>query len=379
MCALGMNPPKASDCYDYIIGAYKIDRKVARLIREAKDDCDVALNQVQEYFRTSTTDPPRVVGKIGSTTRQQDYDTTKIVKKYSPAHLQKRRILLTSPADSAITLISKMFDSAGLSDVQLKAENKFIITYGQLNLTPEGWKDVVNRLNAYYRFYVDTLGMKEPDSYIQVFLAKDIKELQDVSKKLHGFIPPAYTLGYSSLEDQSIISIAYVPQKPVMGTACHELFHILSKNTYESLPPWLEEGMASLYEVSQPRGLNIAGLNNWRIQFLRGKSQNEFTKLDHYDLNRMLSMTWNEFNEPDGSSEALQSFNYAYSRYLMLYLQEKGTLPQFFKKAASYRFKDIVNGPVSDYTAMIHQFSGTGHNFDLNFRNWVKAQPWVEH
>ena len=36
-----------------------------------------------------------------------------------------------------------------------------------------------------------------------------------------------------------------------------------SRNNFGDIPPWLDEGMASLYEVSEVSGNHILGLPNW--------------------------------------------------------------------------------------------------------------------
>jgi hypothetical protein len=385
MCMSGINQPDPKHCFDYISQAYKIPDNVKVIIEKAKNNCTTLdLESVSEYVRTSSSEPPRVVGKIGKSTLQEELarrgDTTKTVKYFSPEELQKRKLKLKSkkPAD----FFKKIFDSVGLKNYQIKVLKKFIVVHAALGLNELGLPDIEARLNNYYNFFVRQFGMKEPEEYISVFLAKDINELQYFSEKLHGFIPPSYTLGYSSLEDQAIVAIAFVPDKPLMGTACHELFHILSKYTFETLPAWLEEGMASLYEVSQPNGNTIEGLNNWRIDFLLASAKRRNPKLSNFTVDKIVSLDWNEFNRPDlsiANVEPMQSFNYAYSRYLMLYLQEKGKLADFFKEAANYSYMDIKKGPVSDYVDMIKKYSGDLLDFDETFRRWVEEKPLLAH
>jgi hypothetical protein len=169
----------------------------------------------------------------------------------------------------------------------------------------------------------------------------------------------------------------YQLQGILIGFCCHcnyELFHILCKNTFETLPPWLEEGMASLYEVSEPRGNTIIGLNNWRINFLKNFRHHDLRAVP---LESIIRLNWSSFNAPDRRYEANQSFNYAYSRYLMLYLQNKGTLKYFFREAVKYNYTTIRDGVVEDYTKMVTKYAKVQGSFKSTFSAWVNGLPSV--
>lgn len=382
MCQLGISPPSTSDCFDYIIKSYKIDIKTKQWLEVAKNNCIIPLNELEQQVVTATTELPRIAGKMGNTTRQREMersgDTAKLIRYISPEQLQLRRVPDSVGTDAALRKFSSFYDSAGLDNVRFKIVDKFVIAYARLTLAAGTISTITSKLKKYYDFYVNELGMKPSRDYIHVFLAENYDELKDISEKLYGFRPPSYTLGYSSLEDRSIVSIAYVPEKPLLGTTCHELFHILCKNTFESLAPWLEEGMASLYEVSEQRGDVVKGMNNWRIQFLKKRTPNSYHKVDHFRLSDIINMTWQEFNRKDGD-EANQSFNYAYSRYVMLFLQEKGKLKEFFKEAANYGYMDIKEGIVPDNIRIVEKYSNTAGNFDPVFRQWLQQQALLYH
>ena len=69
------------------------------------------------------------------------------------------------------------------------------------------------------------------------------------------------SIGYSFQPNMS--RVAVIPSTTI-GTLAHELFHLMVRNDFGDIPPWMDEGMAALYEVSRIRGTMIAGIPNWR-------------------------------------------------------------------------------------------------------------------
>jgi hypothetical protein len=401
-CIKGINNPNPKLCFTYIKNAYKLTPQAKALIDNASNNCtSININDVNQFIASNSIaniQLPMVRGKTGAFTLEEKYknigDTLKILKHISYEDLQKRKLKRNQGVEAAI-FYKHLYDSLGLTNYKLKVLDKFIIVYTSLNSSVADFKNVEKKLEAYFSFYIKEYDMKAPEEYITLFLAKDIKELRYFSEKLHGFVYPSYSLGYSSLEDQCIVSIAVTPYKPLLGTACHELFHILSKNSYESLPAWLEEGMASLYEVSVLRNDKAFGINNWRINFLVNglpsvdnpyhypegfsddgvaNSERQINrKLKYTHLIDIIDLDWDSFNESDNGYESVQSFNYAYSRYLMLYLQDKGNLSAFFKEAAAYTYMDIKKNPSEDYIDLIKKYVPVSEDFDKAFTDWIKT------
>lgn len=99
---------------------------------------------------------------------------------------------------------------------------------------------------------------------------------------------------------------------------------------FPGAPPWLNEGLGSLFEQSAEKGGHIVGLTNWRLEGLQraraGGSIPSFETLVHHDAAAF-------YGDERG-------VNYAASRYLLYYLQEKGVLRDFYRQLRANRGKD---------------------------------------
>jgi len=104
------------------------------------------------------------------------------------------------------------------------------------------------------------------------------------------------------------------------GTLVHEIVHPFMRANFPKCPPWLNEGMGSLYEQASERDGRICGLTNWRLaglqEAIREGAVPPFAELT--------AMDDNAFYRSDKGT------NYAQARYLCYYLQEAGLLVKFF-------------------------------------------------
>jgi len=106
------------------------------------------------------------------------------------------------------------------------------------------------------------------------------------------------------------------------GTLVHEIVHPFMEANFPACPPWLNEGMGSLYEQCGDADGHIHGFTNWRLpglqRAIKSKSVSSFKELTAMDENAF-------YNEDKG-------VNYAQARYLCYYLQEKGLLVKFYRE-----------------------------------------------
>ncbi|HYJ45157.1 MAG TPA: hypothetical protein VEV81_00995 [Pyrinomonadaceae bacterium] len=114
------------------------------------------------------------------------------------------------------------------------------------------------------------------------------------------------------------------------GTLVHEIVHPFVEANFPSCPPWLNEGLGSLYEQSGEQDGHIHGYTNWRLpglqQAIKAGSVPSFKALTMMDANAF-------YNEDRGT-------NYGQARYLCYYLQEKGLLAKFYKEFYTHRMDD---------------------------------------
>ena len=112
------------------------------------------------------------------------------------------------------------------------------------------------------------------------------------------------------------------------GTLLHEMVHILLFNDIKKAPPWIDEGIACLYEASGWKGNKIYVRNNWRLPLLKKVIDTpNYIKLS--DLLKMDSFTYSGKTFP--ASEA---------RYLIYYLFEKKLLGEFYREYKATRTED---------------------------------------
>ena len=105
------------------------------------------------------------------------------------------------------------------------------------------------------------------------------------------------------------------------GTLVHELTHALIAPDFPDVPSWFNEGLASLYEESAIGGETITGRVNWRLpQLQRAIRQDKLRPFREL------------IADPHFYRSDLLGVNYGQARYLMLYLQEKHLLRNYYKE-----------------------------------------------
>ncbi|MCA9114977.1 MAG: hypothetical protein KDA79_07810 [Planctomycetaceae bacterium] len=114
------------------------------------------------------------------------------------------------------------------------------------------------------------------------------------------------------------------------GTLAHELTHALGHADFPEMPPWLDEGLASLNEESEltEDGLRLVGLPNWRQrQALAAHRQGELKSLQTLIARPRLD-----------SGDRLTE--YAHLRSFCLYLQQRNLLGSVYRKCRAVRKTD---------------------------------------
>lgn len=159
---------------------------------------------------------------------------------------------------------------------------------------------------------------RTPDSATAIFLFGDYEDYK------------AFTLNNTDIEEkdlspygyykisQNIIVIRYVSWK---GSTKHETAHRFTKADFPDAPSWFDEGLSSLLEKSAYKNGKLVGEFSWRIVAIR-----RAIKDDKYTGLKQLMQT--NDNELYGKRT---SFYYAQARYLLMYLEERGFLEEYYK------------------------------------------------
>jgi hypothetical protein len=104
------------------------------------------------------------------------------------------------------------------------------------------------------------------------------------------------------------------------GTLIHEMVHPYVAANAPGAPPWINEGLGSLYEQCGERDGRMVGLTNWRLSGLQQAIGADTLP----SIETLLVQDDHGFYSEDPGT------NYGQARYLMLWLQEHGKLEAFW-------------------------------------------------
>ena len=116
------------------------------------------------------------------------------------------------------------------------------------------------------------------------------------------------------------------------GTLVHEIVHPFIEANFPDCPAWFNEGLGSLFEQAGEEDGHIVGYTNWRLAGLQRAIRQK--KLPQFQT--LLSTINRQFYTADTGT------NYAQSRYLLYYLQQKGLLVKFYKEFYDNRKTDTT-------------------------------------
>ncbi len=174
--------------------------------------------------------------------------------------------------------------------------------------------DVRNTIEAMSNNYVNKL----PDVITPIFLFEKYENYKKFVMDNYD-IPEDDISPYGFYKiSKNVIVIRYVSWK---GSILHEITHRFIRADFPDAPSWFDEGFASLNEKSVFKNGNLKGEFSLRILPLRrALKENTYTGLKH------LMQT-----DDDEMYGKRTSYYYAQSRYLLMYLQEKGLLGKYYK------------------------------------------------
>lgn len=247
------------------------------------------------------------------------------VRDIPEAEFQARRIPLGRAAE--VRTVLAPLAPAG-ARIQTIGRFAFVVAGGQ---TDAEVRSLAAILEDYVGFLHRTFGMAPPDRYLTIYLMGDTRAVQDLARAAHGLDVSPATLGYTFQEDLSTVAMIRGAQA---GTLLHELFHLLVRGSFGDAPQWLDEGYASLYEVSSRGGGRFTGLPNWRGRVLQAFRQESPT------LAVLVASPWFSFDRVDQAgerrdwdaeySEERVAAHLATARYFALYLQDSGSLAKIY-------------------------------------------------
>lgn len=157
---------------------------------------------------------------------------------------------------------------------------------------------------------------RDPSELLDVWIFGDERGYRRHAKALFGDEPDT-PYGYFSAKNHALV----MNIGPGSGTLVHELVHPYMHTNYPDCPPWLNEGLASLFERPTERRGHLVGRVNWRLPTLQAAIRGKWAP----KLERLLAMDERTFYDDD------TGVNYAAARYLAYSLQERELLARFVR------------------------------------------------
>jgi hypothetical protein len=203
--------------------------------------------------------------------------------------------------------------------------------------------------NALWRTYFD----RRPLVPITIILLSNEQSFHEIARRLDAETVRSYDGYYQRSVRRMVLN-----QATGTGTLAHELCHALAEFDCPEMPEWFDEGLASLHEETEfsDDGLQLIGLPNWRLRFVRdGIASHELPTIEQL------------LNRPSfrGHREGL---SYAHAQAVCLYLQDRGLLAAYYRKLKA----NVRNDPSGVQT--LCELLGL-HDCELleqDFRQWAQ-------
>lgn len=193
---------------------------------------------------------------------------------------------------------------------------------------------------------------KDPTQILEIWLFKDEVSYRKNVRLMFDDTPSTPYGYYSSGHKALIMNIGTGG-----GTLVHEIVHPFVEANFPACPSWLNEGLGSLYEQCGEVAGHIHGYTNWRLPGL----QRAIREKRIPSFKTLLEMDSQTFYNDD------RGVNYAQSRYLCYYLQQKALLVKFYKEFVSQQ-----NADPSGYKTLKRILSETDMNaFQTRWEKYV--------
>lgn len=288
-------------------------------------------------------------------------DPTRVVREIPPEEFTERLFKVSNTESS----MSHMRERLG-SEFEIQSFGHFVIASCSLH-TWSQLQDIGENMEKVLRFFESRYQMPIPSHLVSVYLVPDSLKLLEFAEEIHGIEVSSYAIGYSFQNDLSVVGV--IPYYSVyIGTLAHELFHLMVRNRFGDIPPWLDEGIASLYEVLQITEDGVIGLPNWRGKLLARLWS------ARPSIEELVRMNWRSFNNIEGNYEVeQQAVNHATARYFMLFLQEKQKLIEVYGSFRDRKATDIPGDPAADSVQLLETILGQPlAEVDEGFEQWFR-------
>jgi len=210
-------------------------------------------------------------------------------------------------------------------------------------------KSQIQALENYYNYYNREYGIGSEERLITVFYFSNRSEFDRAASKLHNIQVPSSTFGYASSADLILTGIA---NSSWLGALKHELFHLMIRSSIGDVPPWMDEGIACLYESSSlnsATGKAAFNMMNYRTNTLE---RLDIVRMESHEplplptVDEFINFSWLDFSGRPGDLMMKASINYSISYVFSKYLHDKGKLAPIMDAYRNRTYKETQNTSV---------------------------------
>ncbi len=371
-CRIPGQEAKASNYFEWIATQYRIKEDILQTILEEGSKCPTeeppveiaSLQELKELHGPALDFQGKMLKPIKELKNSYARIPILISRTISQEAYQSR-LFQRDDTDAAAILYAILQDSSADLNLQFEVQRTEHFLLVGSKKTTGALDNAGSMLERTLRFFQREFGMAEPKFLITVYLVPNRDLLVEIADRLHGLeVDPETTLGYTSHEDQSTVS--YIPSKRALGTLNHELFHLLSRYSYGDIPPWIDEGIAALFEAVWISGERLIGIKNWRGSVL---------KEDWYQrpsIEELIGISWADLR--NGAFDFDSDVAFATARYFFLYLQdEHNKLGDVYQALQQLTPETIqVNIQTDTQRILEEQLGMPIDQIDADFARWVK-------
>ncbi len=367
LCLSGL-AEKAQQRFQKILNTYKLSQNTRRLIQDEMEGCqEVAATGPRRdynYLNNYVIPTSSLSGKLGAVdVCYRPYQPYSVINPIAEPELNAR-IFNTANSDDALkkckSIIPANFDAT--------VRGAFIFVTSK-DADPDRVY-ILKELDSTLGFFTRYFRLRRPTNFLTVYLATNNDQLRMLGKTIHGLDIPYESYGYSMLGD---LSVSGITNFLGIGTIKHELFHLAIRTDFGDIPPWLDEGVATLYEESHWEADMLKGNDHfWRNEALRGSLQHLqlFAKLP--SLEQLLNYSWQEFDTENDVCRA--SVNYALAKHFMVYVEQTGLLQKVVSDYRKISRSDPKGSVESNVEVLEKIFRLPIEEIEVNFDNWLKKE-----
>ncbi|MES2882857.1 MAG: hypothetical protein V4676_11955, partial [Bacteroidota bacterium] len=274
---------KSTYCFNCIIKNFRLSGSKKVFIEQEITSCNAPSTAAQEelvatpnfnYINNVSLPEASVSGKMGKVYDCYSENQTMNFTEAISLDALEQRLFAINQTTKAVQKIKSILNNNYKTDI---SGRYIIVTTKEFPLSDNKVGAVSKRLEDAYKFFVEFYGLRPPDKLLTVYILPDKTSLRQTAQLVHGIALPDPNIGYSNLTDLSLLGLGDAEQ---LGTLYHELFHLIIRTDVGDIPAFLDEGLASLYSVSQwQSGMLVGDHRPWRLTELEEAKQTRDVQL----------------------------------------------------------------------------------------------------